>query len=451
VTQFVQILLLALRIAVAAGLLVFALYWRSPILASIRMPALAIFLAVAAGQFLLEVWWIRRRTRPRPVAALSAIAMLLAAGSLALTLSYEVQFRWQKRQVMQADAETLARLGRHLVVGYRDADKLRGLIRHRAVGGVFITAYNVRGKDSDAIRDEIASFQSIRKQQGLPPLLIATDQEGGSVSRMSPPLPRDGSLGEIVRSHADPAERTIAIRQFALRKGKALADLGINLNFSPVVDLNHNIVQADDRYTRIYERAISDDPEIVTAAARTYCDTLMQTGVHCTLKHFPGLGRVVEDTHLEGADLTAPVETLALTDWVPFRALMHGTGTFTMLGHARLTAIDRDMPASLSQPVVAGLLRGEWQHDGVLITDDFSMGAVYAAPGGLAAGAVAALNAGVDLILISYDAEQFYPVMHALLRADAAGRLQRAQLGRSAGRLDRARGASGPDRISPFP
>jgi beta-N-acetylhexosaminidase len=420
------------------GLLVFALYWRSPILASIRMPALAAFVVVAVCLLVFEAWWIRRGQRPRPIITLSALAMLLAAGSLALTLTYEMQFRWQKRQVLQADAESLERLGRHVIIGYRDADALRDLIKRRAIGGVFITAHNVRGKDADAIRDEIASFQAIRKQQGLPPLLIATDQEGGSVSRMSPPLPRDGSLGEIVRSHPDRAARANAIHQFALRQGKALASLGINLNFAPVVDLNHNIVHADDRYTRIYQRAISDDPDVVTAVARIYCDALMQAGVHCTLKHFPGLGRVVEDTHLEGADLTAPVETLARTDWVPFRALMDRPGVVTMLGHARLVAIDTTMPASLSQPVVAQLLRGEWKHDGVLITDDFSMGAVYNAPGGLDAAGVAALNAGVDLILISYDTDQFYPVMHEILRADATGRLQPAKLARSARRLDRA-------------
>lgn len=426
---------LAFRIAAAAGLALFALYWRSPILASIRMPALLAFAITALALIAFELWWRRGRTWPASV--FSAGVAIVAAGALVLTLAYEAEFHWQKRQVLNADAEAVARLGRHIIVGYRNANELRDLIGRRAVAGVFITARNIRGKDSDAIRAEIASLQAIRKRQGLPPLLIATDQEGGGVSRMSPPLPRDGTLGDLVRRHGDPAERAISIRQFALRKGKALADLGVNLNFSPVVDLNHNIVNADDRYTRIHQRAISDDPEIVTKAAGAYCEGLIGAGVHCTLKHFPGLGRVVEDTHLEDADLTAPVATLARTDWVPFRALMHGTGVFTMLGHARLTAIDKDRPASVSEAVVRGLLRETWKHDGILVTDDFSMGAVYGAPGGLAAAGISALNAGVDLILISYDTDQFYPVVHALLRADADGRLRRTQLDLSARRLDR--------------
>jgi beta-N-acetylhexosaminidase len=84
---------------------------------------------------------------------------------------------------------------------------------------------------------------------------------------------------------------------------------------------------------------------------------------------------------------------------------------------------------------VAGLLRGDWKHDGILVTDDFSMGAAYGSAGGLSAAGVSALNAGVDLILISYDPDQFYTVMQALIRAEADGRLQKDPLVRSDRRL----------------
>ena len=435
VSQAARLALLALRFAAAIVLVVFALYWRSPILASIRVPALIGFLIVAMALIMFEWWFWRRQTWP--ASALSALVALVAATALALTLAYEARFHWQKRQVLQADANALARLGQHVIVGYRDPGELRALIERRAIAGVFVTTRNIRHLNAEAIRAEIASFQAIRKRQNLQPLLIATDQEGGAVSRMSPPLPRDVTLGEIVSLHADPAERLMAIRQFATRKGKALADLGVNLNFAPVIDLNHNIVIAGDRYTRIQQRAISDDPKIVTEAAGAYCEGLIGTGVHCTLKHFPGLGRVVEDTHLDDADLTAPLAVLEATDWMPFRRLMNRQGVFTMLGHARLTAMDRVMPASASRAVVAGLLREQWKHDGILVTDDFSMGAIYGAPGGLPAAGVASLNAGVDLILISYDTDLYYPVMHAMMKADAAGRVDRTQLDRSADRIER--------------
>jgi beta-N-acetylhexosaminidase len=109
-----------------------------------------------------------------------------------------------------------------------------------------------------------------------------------------------------------------------------------------------------------------------------------------------------------------------------------------MLAHARLLALDRDHPASFSKPVIAGLLRGDWKHDGVLITDDFSMSAVYYSDDGAAQAAIASLNAGTDLILIAYDPDLYFPVTYALLQADADGRLDGAMFRRSDARLERA-------------
>ena len=107
---------------------------------------------------------------------------------------------------------------------------------------------------------------------------------------------------------------------------------------------------------------------------------------------------------------------------------------------AILTALDRTHPASFSAPVVQ-LLRRDWHYDGPLITDDFSMGAVYRSREGLAEAGVAALNAGVDLVLVSYDTDQYYAVMHALLAADRGGRLPPEALRQSNERLTRASAA----------
>jgi beta-N-acetylhexosaminidase len=170
-----------------------------------------------------------------------------------------------------------------------------------------------------------------------------------------------------------------------------------------------------------------------------YCAELEKAGVHCTLKHFPGLGRVVEDTHTGEANLTASLADLTNSDWIPFRALMRRGRAFTMLGHVRLTALDKDNPASMSRAVIAGLLRGDWTYNGVLITDNFSMAAVYRSSAGMKKGSIQALNAGVDLILISWDPDQFYPVIYSLLKADKEGRLDREALKRSVQRLEAAK------------
>ena len=189
----------------------------------------------------------------------------------------------------------------------RSEATLQALIERRAIAGLFLSARNVEGQSVDAIRQQIASLQETRRAQGLAPLWIATDQEGGAVSRMSPPLSRMPTLADIVTLHRDHAERLLAIRQYAARQGRELASLGVNLNFAPVVDLNHGIHNPEDRLTRIASRAISSDPAVVSEVADLYCETLKLTGVHCTLKHFPGLGRVFDDTHKVSADLATLV------------------------------------------------------------------------------------------------------------------------------------------------
>jgi len=427
------------RIAVILALLPLALSWREPVFAGWRGTLLAILLALPLLMIAVELWTLRRVWGSRAMRLASAAALTLALVALGITGALEAQFRYQRSVVMAADPQLLEKLGRHMLIGYRDPAVLRELLERRALGGVFVTARNVEGKTADAIRREIAALQEMRRTQGLPPLWIATDQEGGGVSRLSPPLSRMPTLAEVVALHPDPAQRKIAVGQYASRQGRELAGIGVNLNFAPVVDLNHGIINPEDRLTRIASRAISRDPAVVAEVAGLYCATLLMTGVHCTLKHFPGLGRVYHDTHKASAALDAPLADLRRSDWLPFRQVMSQTA-FTMLGHARLTAIDSERPASFSQAVVSGLLRDNWQHDGVLVTDDFSMGAVMLSREGIAGGAVAALNAGVDLILVSYDPDQYFTVMYALLAAEREGRLRADMLERSGARLRRAAG-----------
>lgn len=425
--------LLAVRLAIVVALLPFAIDWRSPLLASYRPAALSALIAVPLMLIAIDGWMLRRANRSRMRRASSVAVILVAVAAIIAALSQEARFQWMRSRVLAADAAQLETLGRHFVVGYRDAAELERLIARRAIGGVFVGARNVEGRSAEAVRAQIEGWQETRRRQGLPPLLIATDQEGGAVSRLSPPLPRQPPIASVAAQHADEHGRKAAAHAYGAVQGRALAGAGINLNFAPVVDLNKNLVNPNDRHTRIRDRAISGDPAVVVEVAGHYCRGLREAGVHCTLKHFPGLGGVFEDTHLEAGHLHAPVAALESGDWIPFRALMGGT--FTMLSHARLTALDAERPVSFSPAVVSGLLRQAWGHDGVLITDDFSMGAVSGGKEGVAAASVAALDAGVDLILISYDPAQYFPMMDAVLAAWGDGRLRPAVLAESARRL----------------
>jgi beta-N-acetylhexosaminidase len=441
------------RFALIAAILPLAIGWRSPLFASWRYTALAVLIILPLILIAFEAWTLRRTRRasgtaPRALRFVSFATILLGAVAFGATAAQEGQFRYKRHTVLNADAHALERLGRHVLVGYRDPSLLNALIERRAIAGVFLSARNVQGKSIATIGQDIAALQDIRRRQKLDLLWMATDQEGGAVSRLSPPLARMPALAEIVTLHRDHAEQRLAVAQYAARQGRELASMGINLNFAPVVDLNHGIVNPDDRLSRIASRAISDDPAVVTEVARLYCATLMMTGVHCTLKHFPGLGRVYDDTHKMTAQLNEGAAVLEASDWMPFRQLKSEDAAFTMLGHARLMALDKARPASFSETVVKGLLRENWEHDGVLITDDFSMGAVTLSHEGAAGGAIEALNAGVDLVLVSYDPDQYFYIMDALLKADRDGRLRPQALQASDARLRRAAAAK-PGKTAP--
>jgi beta-N-acetylhexosaminidase len=425
------------KLLLALALIPVALDWRSALLTAVRPWAFIGIVGLALVLILAEIAALRK---PQPrLRTLSTITLMAAVFALTVTLTLEARFRWARYQVLHADPKRLEELGKHVIVGYRSLGEARELVKRKAIAGVFLSGHNVRGKSVAQVRKEIESLQALRKEQGLPPLWIATDQEGGVVSRLSPPLSRQPSLSDIVAQYPDPAQRERAVREFGSAQGRELAGIGVNLNFAPVVDVNHRVMNPNDRYTRIFERAISNDPEVVAQVAGWYCAALEQAGVRCTLKHFPGLGRVFDDTHMSGAKLTTPVAELAKTDWAPFRALMGGGKVFTMLGHVRLTQVDADRPVSMSQKVISGVLRGDWRYEGPLITDDFCMRAVYCSNAGIENGSAEAINSGVDLILVSWDPDLYYRAMYGLLKADEQGTLSREALKRSEERLERNR------------
>ncbi len=410
---------------------------RTPLLASIRAELrwqMPLALGVLVVLNLPNAWPHKPRQHRRRDIARWGLLVLCGVG-LALMVTTEAKYQLAKRTVLTGDAAQLERLGQHLVVGYDDFDAVKTLVEKRAIGGIFISHRNLKGQSIQHLSQQLATLQAMRQTQNLPPLWIATDQEGGIVSRLSPPLTQLPPLSAVVDESTTLTERQQRVKTYGDTHGRELAALGINLNFAPVVDLNKGIVNPDDKYSVIYRRAISADKTVVAAVAEDYCTALFRHGVYCTLKHFPGLGRLEADTHLTSAHLDIPIAELAQDDWLPFQHMMGTPGVMAMLGHAILTAVDGQHPVSFSEAVVTGILRQQWRYDGILITDDFCMGAVFSSRDGATGAAIKALNAGVDLILISYDAELYYPVMTALMKAEQRDRLSPERLAESRDRL----------------
>lgn len=341
--------------------------------------------------------------------------------------------------VLATPSADLRRVGRHLIVGYHNAGQLMPLLERGAIGGVFVTARNARGRTREKLAAEIASFRMLAEKAGQQSFWIATDQEGGGVSRLSPPLPRQPSLARLIADLGTSEAREAAVVQFANRQAEALAGIGVNLNFAPVADLNLDARNARDRFTRTRHRAISADPAIVTEVARTYCDRLLAHAISCTLKHFPGIGRVLADTHIAPATLKTPRSVLANADWLPFRRVLATTPAFVMVGHPHLAAVDQEVrPASTSAAVITGIVRKELGFGGVVITDDLAMGAIRRRPGGMARAAVEALTAGADLVLLGIDGDQIYVVLYAMLQAEKSGEIAGDALRLSSRRIAKA-------------
>lgn len=424
------------KICLAVSLILIAFYLRTPLLASLRTGLFWSVIVFSLVIFVSENLALKKHSSSRKI-IISFLILTLASLSFSKTLVSETKFILNKRSVLSQDTNRLNYLGQHFIVGYRDFVEVKDLVERRAIGGVFITARNIKNKNHEEIKQEIKTLQDIRKNQGLSPLWIATDQEGGIVSRLSPPLTQLPQLSKILDEQKEIEQNKAAVVQYASTQAKELSEIGVNLNFAPVVDLNKGIITPGDRYSKIYRRAISKDKAVVAKVALWYCQTLEKYGVNCTIKHFPGLGRVNKDTHISHANLTTSVDELIGDDWVPFREVMNNSQAFTMLGHAKLTAVDTKHPVSFSQEVVTGIIRNDWRHEGILITDDFSMGAVYGSKYGLGLATVKAINAGVDLILISYDKDLYYEAMSVLLKAEKTGDLDSKTLEKSQRRLER--------------
>nr|WP_295773327.1 glycoside hydrolase family 3 N-terminal domain-containing protein [Rhodoferax sp.] len=370
-----------------------------------------------------------------------SVLFVLWLSVLFIVATEEGLFQWHKHQVLHHPAPDAQVLGAHIIIGYSHPEEVKSLVSQGLVGGIFIGTNTMKGKTTGAIAAEVAELQTLRKKTGLGPLLVSTDQEGGIVARMSPPLSATPPLADII---AGAPSQDIEALAFAYGQdhGRGLSALGVNVNFAPLADLS--IPRARSRldfHSLIAQRAIDTNPHRVSPAVIGYAHGLEAQGVLATLKHFPGLGRVTADTHLFRVTLSSSQNTLEKSDWIPFREGLQSTQSLLMVGHATLSAVDANNPASLSSKVVQGIVRNRWGHDGVLVTDDMAMAPVVRH--GMCEAGVDAINAGIDLLLVSYDTDQYYTIMHCLLQAKTGGRLHDKQLLASGHRLQKAFGLPG--------
>ena len=221
----------------------------------------------------------------------------------------------------------------------------------------------------------------------------------------------------------------------ASASAEELHELGINWNLAPVVDVN---VFPESPAIGALERSFSDDPDVVAAHARAFAEAHAAAGVISSLKHFPGHGSAVGDTHLGVTDVTASF--VREDELAPYRRLIEdGYDDAVMTAHI----VNRDLdptgrPATLSTAIVTGLLREELGFKGVILSDDMQMGAIVEEYS-LERTAVEAVKAGVDVILIanqlSDDTTEVYRVKQAILDAVADGEISEDRIYESVDRI----------------
>lgn len=286
-----------------------------------------------------------------------------------------------------------------------------------------------------------ADLQALARGCAGRPLLIAADNEGGEVMRLSArvgyaPTPSPQELGEA----GDVAQTELEAR----RIGARLREAGINWNLAPVVDV---AVNPGNPAVVTLGRTFSADPERVAAHARAFVTGMRAAGVLTALKHFPGHGSSRVDSHLGFTDVTDTADLDA--ELAPYRALIReGLADSVMPGHVFNRNLDPQHPASLSLPTVDRLLRRRLGYAGVVVSDDLLMGAITQHYG-LEAAAVLALRAGVDVLLLSQNSLGPEPraaerVVAELRRALDDGRLSRKALRAALERVEALRRRAAP-------
>lgn len=271
-----------------------------------------------------------------------------------------------------------------------------------------------------------ALTDSLRELEGREDVAILVDQEGGRVARLSPPewpaFPA-GPAFDALYERA-PMSGIEAARANGHALGLMLADVGITVDCHPILD-----VARPDTTEAIASRAFGREPMRVAAMGRATLEGLAAGGVVGVVKHMPGHGRALLDSHYDLPTVTAPAAELE-DDLAPFRALAHAP--MGMTSHIVYQAWDAARPATLSPVVIEEIIRGRIGFDGLLMTDDIDMKALSGSAGEKAAGAIAA---GCDVVL---DCWARMPEMEEIAaRLDeiaprARDRLDRAMAGRTA-------------------
>ena len=330
---------------------------------------------------------------------------------------------------MRETLTTEGKLGQRMLMAFAAKDHLPEDVLNalRAFRPAGVTLFRHLNVDHPAqVRQLTAALQAAARQVGMPPLLIAADQEGGqlmAIGEGATCLPGNMALGAV--GSPGMAQRAGEVL------GRELSAMGINVDYAPCADVNVN-----PQNPVVGIRSFGEDPERVAELTAALVSGIQSTGVAATAKHFPGHGDTSSDSHSALPILPHAVERLRRVELPPFMSAIVAGVRLVMTAHVALPALTAhdDLPATLSPAILKGLLRAEMGFDGVIVTDAMDMKAIRQ---GAALGeqALAAVSAGADLLLLADNPEDQRRVHATLTRALRQGAFDQMELDASVGRV----------------
>jgi beta-N-acetylhexosaminidase len=298
-------------------------------------------------------------------------------------------------------------------------------IAYRNLGGVILMGYNIQSPI------QVAALNARLQDHAATPLLIATDQEGGYIARLKgsngfAATPTAYYLGSVL-------DNEDSTRFWADRMAEWLEHSGINVNLAPVADVNVNPSSPAIGYR---ERSYSADPHKVAEHTGWFASEFHERGIVTALKHFPGHGSAVGDSHLGFTDIST---TWLEDELIPYRELISdGYTDMIMSAHLYNAHLDSVYPASLSERVITGILRDSLGFEGVVISDAMGMGAI-SENYGFEEAVLLAINAGTDILLYTgnryNDVSLVAEVTRIILQNIDAGNLSEARINASYERI----------------
>ncbi len=316
------------------------------------------------------------------------------------------------------------KIGQMILAGVQGTtldDQAKQMITNQKVGGIIFYANNVSTLEGTA-----KFVKSIKEanQSNPVPIFMSVDQEGGKVSRMPETvesIPSSRKVGETKDSALAETMGELLARQVQLA--------GFNVDFAPVLDVNSN-----PKNPVIGDRSFGSSAELVSRMGIAEMKGLRSEDIIPVVKHFPGHGDTSVDSHLDLPVVNKTEKQLAELEWIPFQAAVKEQVEAVMVAHILFPKLDPDHPASLSDVIIGEHLRGKFNYDGVVITDDLSMGAI-AKNFKLDQAALATVKAGSDILLVAHSYESAKTIFDTLISAVKSGKITESRIDKSVYRI----------------